>query len=106
MIRSLVAALLISCATVLAPQAYAEEPEIVDSVFFIRTVSCEEITTGTPEASGYAFVFLYGYAIGEAGLDAQSSLEIEETIEKARGVCEDNPQAVVLETFRQIIEQE
>lgn len=86
-----------------ASAAFAQEPPEDDSVFFIRTVTCQEVLSGTPENSGYAFVFMYGYAAGEAELDLQTSQEIERIINLAKAECDAEPTATVLDTYRSVI---
>jgi|GEM_PF-6461988 len=77
-----------------------------ESVFYVRTVTCAEITTGSGEASGYAFVFLYGYAAGEMNLDAQTSTAIESTIVAARSLCGTTPDRKALNVFREVMASE
>lgn len=81
----------------------AQEVPEADSVFFIRTVTCQEALSGTPENSGYAFVFMYGYAAGEAELDLQTSHDIESIIDIAKADCEVEPTATLLDTYRSVI---
>lgn len=81
----------------------AQQATPSDEVFFVRTVTCEEVLRGTAEDSAYAFVFLYGYVAGELNKDTQTTLEIETTIKAARVACEASPTATALSVFRDVM---
>ena len=73
------------------------------SVFYVRTVTCAEVSGGGAESSGYAYVFLYGYASGEANNDDQSPQEIERIVTEAAQQCEQTPTKPALDVFRELI---